>query len=357
MPITPPKSPPYLQPPPEKKVDAIPAGGNSSQSSTSAKQPPNWEMATLGSKTPGFKCPPPELTGASGKAAPYISDPGKAPPNIPGSGKAPPNIPDSGADNFTNQLLIERLQRKETKTAFQRITEARLIEIAEYAKLVNFESANKHFLPEPLFQQLAQVALISKFVTKFWEICVKQLDNTALKMRTLVDIIKWLLTKVAHIGSALSKLEASDAREDLVCDMELKVFKCQFCWEALCTMYDFAHDEDPFDEKFQKPFSAFPTAAPDLTHDIAGGNSSHALATLLREFFTVTDFRKSQFYKPFFFWDDYRDTRQSFYPGALSFRECIQARKAQHRAGHDTSKTAEEKLNTFFFGEISRVPC
>ena len=54
-------------------------------------------------------------------------------------------------------------------------------------------------------------------------------------------------------------------------------------------MNDFDHREDPFD-KLQKPFSAFPSAARDLKYDIAGGNSSHALATLLREVFTAEDF-------------------------------------------------------------------
>ena len=80
-------------------------------------------------------------------------------------------------------------------------------------------------------------------------------------------------SKVARIGSALSKIDDSDERDDLICDMDSKCAKCRRHWEDLCSQHGFDSSKDPFNAEFDAPpFSTSPPAQANAGGSIAGGN-------------------------------------------------------------------------------------
>ena len=74
-----------------------------------------------------------------------------------------------------------------------------------------------------MFQSLSQVALLTKCTTRFVTIFAAKPEDETAKMSMLINIIKWLYSKVSLLGGNLSKLDESEAREDLICDMDAKV--------------------------------------------------------------------------------------------------------------------------------------
>ena len=170
----------------------------------------------------------------------------------------------------------------------------RMAEIAGYKTLVKLDVDDKCFLKEALHQPLSQIALLTKTLKRFRTLLSGDTDDEVGKIRMLVHLIQWMHAKMKLIGRALSKLEPTEARDDLICDMDDKVVQCQLCWVHLCTKYEYDLDDSPFEGRYNKPFSLYPSLTQNTASELAGGNSSLVFASVLREKFNVNDFHSSR---------------------------------------------------------------